>query len=263
MIRTAVILAAGRGSRLDPGGQAHEFSKPLMKVGGKTLLERTVIACRRSGAERILVVTGFRMERVVAEVERLDGGDLQAIFNPDWAKSNGLSLLACQPFVEQSFALMMADHIFEHTILGDLMARQLPQGSVVLAVDRKVDKVFDLDDATKVRILDDRIADISKTLVEYNAIDCGLFACTPAIFVALREVLARTGDCSLSEGMHIIGRQGRFLPFDIGDRWWQDVDTPAMLEAAHALLDVHDKGQIASPPVAARVDARHETSHAR
>ena len=237
MIRTAIILAAGRGSRLDPGGTVSDFSKPLMVVAGESLLSRTVDACRQAGANRILIVTGFRAELVRREILRLDRGDLREVYNPDWQRSNGLSLLACRPVVDEDFALMMSDHVFDTSILADLMARPVPAGSVVLAVDRQIDSVFDLADATKVVIRDERIVEISKQLDDYNAVDCGLFACSPAIFEALAAVRDERGDCSLSDGMRQIGEAGRFLAFDIGARWWQDVDTPDMLEQASRLLD--------------------------
>lgn len=236
MIRTAIILAAGRGSRLDPGGNVTDFSKPLMEVGGATLLHRTVDACRQAGARRVIVVTGFRAELVRMEVRRLDQGDLEEVYNPHWQKSNGVSLLACESLVSEDFALMMSDHIFETSILADLMNRRMRPGSVMLAVDRAISSVFDIDDATKVVIRDGRITQIAKQLATYNAIDCGLFACSPAIFTVLRAVFDETGDCSLSDGMRRIGERGAFLPFDIGDRWWQDVDTPDMLAHALSLL---------------------------
>lgn len=237
MTDTAVILAAGRGSRLAPSGCSETYSKPLIQVAGTTLLERTITSCRRAGVERILVVTGFRADRVAAEAESISRGDVEVVHNERWQQANGLSLLACRALVGGPFALMMSDHLFDPSILADLVALQLPEGSVTLAVDRKIEAVFDLDDATKVHIEDGRIRRISKTLERYNAVDCGLFACTPAIFEALARVDAERGDCSLSDGMKQIADRGRFLPFDIGGRWWQDVDTPEMLEAALAGLE--------------------------
>jgi len=243
--RAAVILAAGLGSRLAVvGGGREEYSKPLMTVGGQTLLERTVGCCRAAGIERILVVTGFRAELVEAEVKRLDRGDLEAVRNPEWQKANGLSLWVCRALLREPFALMMSDHLFDPTILADMAAAQAPEGSVTLAVDSKVDSIFDLDDATKVQVEGGRIVAIGKQLERYNAIDCGLFLCTPAIFEALEEArAANKGDCSLSQGMQIIGSRGRFLPFDIGARWWQDVDTPEMLAHATAMLAQIEMGR--------------------
>ena len=237
MARTAIILAAGRGSRLDPSGGREDFSKPLIEVGGQTLLERTVDSCRLAGAQRILVVTGYRSDLVAGEARRIDRGDIETVYNPDWTKANGLSLYCCRDRVAEDFALMMSDHIFDPTILGDLMALDAPAGSVTLAIDCQIDRVFDLDDATKVRIENNRIVAISKKLEHYNAVDCGLFWCTTAIFDALHQVVSARGDCQLSEGMAIIGQRGLFLPFDIGNRWWQDVDTPHMLANAVAMLD--------------------------
>jgi len=232
MAEIAVILAAGRGTRLAGDGDAESYAKPLMVVGGKSMLERCVAGCRAGGARRIIVVTGFRHALIEAEVARLDRGDLETVFNPAWTGSNGMSVWACRDHVAAPFALMMSDHVFDPSILRDLLALDPPPGSVTLAVDRKIAEVFDLDDATKVRIEGDRIVEIHKALASYNAVDCGLFLCTPAVFPALGEVVARKGDTTLSEGLEIIGARGQFLPFDIGDRWWQDVDTPEMLDQA-------------------------------
>ncbi len=239
MIKTAIILAAGRGSRLAPSGDSEGFSKPLIKLGEISLLERTVEACRAAGVERVVVVTGYRAEAVAAEAERLSRGasiDIDVVFNKDWQKSNGLSLLVCREHVDGNFTLMMSDHVFETSILSDLVRLDLPPASVTLAVDSKIEAVFDLDDATKVVVNDGRIVEISKQLPSYNAIDCGLFACTPAIFEGLAEAAKETGDCSLSQGMAAVARGGGFFPFDIGGRWWQDVDTPEMMEAALSTL---------------------------
>ena len=252
MTSTAVILAAGLGSRLAGGGESEEYSKPLMQVAGKTLLERTVVGCRAAGMTRILVVTGFRAPRVEDEVARIDGGrgDLETVHNPAFARQNGLSLLVCRAALASapSFALMMADHVFEPGILADLVAAPLPEGAVRLAVDRKIDRVYDLDDATKVWIETgaaaagapslERIARIGKHLDPFNAVDVGLFHCRPAIFEALDQASAEGGgDCSLSQGMQRIGQRGLFLPFDIGERLWQDVDTPEMLGQAVRLVE--------------------------
>ena len=145
-ITTAVILAAGRGSRLDDDATP-AFSKPLVRLDGQTLLERTITSCRAAGMQRIFVVTGFRAGLVEAEIRRYDRGDIETIYNPEWERSNGLSLYACQTVVDDDFTLMMADHLFDPSILADLAKLQLPARTAVLAVDYKVSQVFDLDDA--------------------------------------------------------------------------------------------------------------------
>ena len=252
---TAVILAAGRGSRLDPdfhegtagAGGNIEYSKPLLRLGDQTLLQRTVGCCRRAGIDNIVVVTGFRADGVEADIKRYnDDGAICTVYNSDWKLKNGVSVLASRERVTGDFALMMADHLFDHTILTDLSALELKPGTAVLAIDRKIDEVFDLDDATKVQLEGPvgpmrqspgpRIGAIGKQLTQYNAIDCGLFVCTPEVFAALEQARV-DGDCSLSDGMATLARSGGFLAFDIGPRRWQDVDTPEMFEQALRLLE--------------------------
>src|SRR5215213_5942991 len=55
---TAVILAAGRGTRLGPR------CKPLVVVGGVTLLERAEATARAAGIRRIVVVVPSRNGQV-------------------------------------------------------------------------------------------------------------------------------------------------------------------------------------------------------
>ncbi|MEV0266919.1 phosphocholine cytidylyltransferase family protein [Streptomyces sp. NPDC050617] len=56
----AVILAAGRGSRLAPF--TDDRPKCLIEVDGRTLLDRQVTALRRAGARSVGVITGWRAE---------------------------------------------------------------------------------------------------------------------------------------------------------------------------------------------------------
>ena len=54
----AVILAAGRGSRL--GHLGSDRPKCLVQLEGRPLIERQIAALRRGGADEIAVVRGYR-----------------------------------------------------------------------------------------------------------------------------------------------------------------------------------------------------------
>ena len=125
----------------------------------------------------------------------------------------------------------MGDHLFESSILDQLMA-QADFARLNLAIDRKIDSIFDLDDAMKVQTRDDNlIGAIGKKLENYNAIDTGIFLCPEIVFDYLRRAL-NGGDCSLADGVRLMAADGKALAVDIGDAWWQDVDTPEMLQRA-------------------------------
>ncbi len=100
-----------------------------------------------------------------------------------------------------------------------------------------MDRVFDLDDATKVKCEADHIVDIGKDLARYDALDTGMFLCSPALFDRL-ESAKRDGSCSLSDGMRQLAREQKLRAFDIDDAHWQDVDSPEALAHAESIFDV-------------------------
>src|SRR5260370_30060213 len=123
----------------------------------------------------------------------------------------------------------MADHVFEPERACSLLRQPLDGNEVILAVDRNIEGIFDLDDATKVKVDKDRIVEIGKALRQYNALDTGMFLCSPALFSWL-EMAAVDGNCSLSDGLRLMAANRKFKAFDIGDAHWQVVDTPAALD---------------------------------
>ncbi len=229
-VEEAVILAAGMGSRLESG----EVPKPLVEIGGKRLIERTIGNLALAGIKRAIVVVGYQREELTAGLSTVsvDGIELETVVNDEWREPNGLSLYVAKDAVRgESFVLTMADHLFDHTIITDLIANGTPEQGVCLAVDKDVESVFDLDDATKVLVEDGLIRRIGKELTEYNAIDTGLFLCSRGIFSSLEEAF-EAGGKSLSHGMKILGGRDRLACMPVNGRYWQDVDDEAMFEKA-------------------------------
>jgi NDP-sugar pyrophosphorylase family protein len=77
-----VILAAGMAKRLRP--LTDTKPKCLLKVGVRTLLERTVDAMRQAGIQEFLVVTGYR-------------GEMIRDFLGEYSSRSSLSSLPSQP----------------------------------------------------------------------------------------------------------------------------------------------------------------------
>ena len=234
MIDEAVVLMAGAGSRLRAGG--HEVPKPLVPLLGRPLVSYTLDMLARAGIKTVHLVVGFEREALMPEVERLapPGITLRFIENRDWQKQNGISVLAAAKHVRAPFLLTMADHLFDQAIV-DLMLRAPRPDGINLAIDRKLNAIFDLGDAMKVQTRGDRIVAIGKNLSHHDAIDTGMFVCAENIFDYL-ERAKRNGDCSLADGVRAMTEARQARVTDIGDAWWQDVDTPEMLAAAQERL---------------------------
>lgn len=221
---------AGTGSRLR--GSAETIAKPLISIAGRPLITYAIEAFDKAGVRTIHAVVGPKGEELAAAVTPLvpPHMEFRAISNPNWQKQNGVSVLAAEGKIRAPFFLAMGDHLFQPSILDQLLA-DADLEKLNLAIDRKIDSIFDLDDAMKVRTEDNRIVAIGKKLEDYNAIDTGIFVCPESIFEYLRRVL-KDGDCSLADGVRLMAEEGQALAVDIGEAWWQDVDTPEMLTRA-------------------------------
>ena len=223
-----VILAAGVGSRLQPKVRA----KPLVRVAGMTLLERSIVASHAAGFDDVVVITGHEHERVAREtleVSRRRGLRVAVVHNTRYREGNGLSVLAAKDIVgDAPFGLVMADHVFASALLRRLRATSVPPGEVVVAVDRSLGRAAGVDpaDAMKVRLTGDRVEAIGKLLPAYDAFDVGAFVCGAAMLDAVEEVAA-SGDTAFAGAVQLLAGRGkaRALPLK-ADEWWFDVDTP-------------------------------------
>lgn len=230
----ALIIAAGYGSRL----REISDSKPLTPVSGVPLLELGVRQAVAAGVSRVVVVTGHQ----AIEIEKFLPGLSARVGVPviservtHWSTPNGHSVIAGAAKISGDYLLMMADHVFEGSILTRLAQEGTKSRGVTLAIDRRTDNpLVDPEDATWVKTdRDGRIEAIGKTIADYDAVDCGAFLATPELADAIRAAIAEGKAGSLSEGMQRLADAGRAATMDIGDAWWLDVDDAR----AHALAE--------------------------
>lgn len=235
MVKKAVIIAAGMGSRLN--GSGGNLPKPLVPVAGVGLLKRTLLSARRAGIGEFVVVVGYRGEEVRQAISEDPQVDVRIdwVENPEWGRGNGISVLKARDYVDGPFLLMMADHLFEPQVIARLRLLPVAGGEAVLGVDDRLDRVHDMEDATKVFLEGDRILRIGKDLEDYNAVDTGIFLCTPALFDGIERSVA-DGDDSLSGGVRVLAAEGNMRAAGIGGLFWLDVDTPAARRYAEDAL---------------------------
>src|ERR1700684_3752266 len=100
----AVILAAGRGSRL--GHLGDDRPKCLVELEGKPLIERQIAALRRGGVDEIGVVRGYRADMI-------DFPGLTYFANERWAETNMvMSLAAAAPWLRSGPVIVSYADIF-------------------------------------------------------------------------------------------------------------------------------------------------------
>ena len=189
-ITDAVVLMAGTGSRLRASGEM--LPKPLVPIFGRPLISYIIDGLLNAGVRNLHAVVGSNADLLVAALRPLIPSEmrLNPIPNPDWQKQNGLSVLCAAGIAKAPFFLTMGDHLFDPSLLAQV-AEQAEPGELNLAVDRKIDAIFDLDDAMKVQTTGDRVSAIGKTLATYDAIDTGVFLCPNDLFDYLRRARRR------------------------------------------------------------------------
>ena len=233
-IANCLIIAAGMGSRMQSN-----ILKPLMEVDGVTLIEHVIQTNKSAGVENFYVVSGYRGDELRAYLDRQQSRldvNIHHVINQDYLRGNGLSVVAAKQQLKDPFILTMSDHLYEASVVSDLLKCEGPDVHLTLAVDSNVeDSQIDLDDVTRVLQKNGFIHSIGKGLPEFNCFDTGVFYCHPELFQAIEECVATTGDESLSGGVRLLAEKRQARVMDIGNRFWCDVDNQAELEQAHQL----------------------------
>src|SRR5262249_6904885 len=107
MIRTAIILAAGYGSRIG----LYEKPKGFLNIAGRPLIEYSIQSLLMYGIEKIVIGTGFKSEFY----ERLARRYPQIIVrkNEHFLTSGSLTTLCClQDLIEEDFLLLESDLLY-------------------------------------------------------------------------------------------------------------------------------------------------------
>ena len=221
----AVLLAAGEGKRLWPH---FKRPKPLVRLFGLPLIERNILSLRECGINDFIIVTGCYADEIQ---EHLGNGaklgvNIKYLYNPDWKLGNGLSAYTFHKEYQQDekFILLMSDHIFELDLFKSFIAgaREIKEDELLLAADRRLENVYDLDECTRIKAQENLAVKLGKGLEDFNAVDCGLFIGTGALLEALSKSIAG-GAYALTDAVNLMAEHGKVKLHFINNNW-VDVD---------------------------------------
>lgn len=154
----AVILAAGRGGRLQPA--IGNRPKCLARVGSRTLLERQIEALQHSSISRIAVVAGY----CVDDVRRACPRGVEIVQNARYASTNSLySLWLARDLLVDGFLVLNCDVLFHPQMLEDLLTSKYEDA--VLVASRNDAGPYG-EEEMKVRVRRGLVSAMSKTLAE-------------------------------------------------------------------------------------------------
>ena len=133
----AIILAAGRGSRLQQTAD-QQRPKCLLTFGGRSLLERHLRLLEAAGVREIVLALGFRHELIEAELTRIGRGSrLEIVLNPRYELGSMLTVhCAAEPLGRGGDVLLMdADVLYHQRIMAALTAGPGPVNRLLIDRD--------------------------------------------------------------------------------------------------------------------------------
>jgi len=240
-VRTAVVLAAGEGTRLRP--LTENRPKPMLSAGNRPILEHVLDALIEAGIERLVLVVGYRRTRV------------QEHFGPDY-RDVPIEYVIQEKQLGSGHALLEArDATTGPTVVvnGD---RVIDSGSVEQVIETfesgggtPVMGVIERDDAHRyggVRLADGEIT----RLVEkpdpgaFRLINAGIYAFGDAIFDEIAATPREGGELALTDTIGRLMAEDRVGGVKIQGIW---VDATYPWDLLEVTSEVLATGRVSEP----------------
>ena len=157
----AILLAAGEGSRM--GKLTQNIPKPLVKVNGKSIIERQLSILKQNKILDVIIITGPHNEKFNFE-------KIRYIRDENFLEHDQLgSLMSAKKEIDGDVIILFADIIFEDIILSKILESK---SDISIAVDMnwassyssRTDTSFD--EADKVRFEQGNVSRIFKTMTD-------------------------------------------------------------------------------------------------
>lgn len=231
----AIILSAGQGRRLLPHTQNQP--KCMVEVApGITMLDWQLRQLDAAGIHDIVIVTGFRAEKIEAHIRAYPHMRIKTQYNPFFELADNLgSVWLTMGDMDRDFILINGDTMFTSHVARQLSER--PEAAITLTIARK--QGYD-DDDMKVVEHQGRVRAIGKQLEgdDVNAESIGMIRFT----TAGAALFARAVDTAMREEiglrqyylavLHDLAAGDVVGVHEIDQSSWCEIDFPDDLEAA-------------------------------
>ncbi len=140
MIRTAMIMAAGMGTRF--GQYTELIPKGFVKVGGIPMIVRSIDTLLSCDIERIVIGIGYKQE--VYEELKTDYPMLETCFSPRYAETNSMYTLynTREILGNDDFLLLESDLIFEKQAIMSLLECPAADAMLITPVTKFQDQYY-------------------------------------------------------------------------------------------------------------------------
>jgi dTDP-glucose pyrophosphorylase len=232
-IRRAVVLAAGRGTRM--GAITAETPKAMLPVRGRPMLEHVLDALAAAGVERFLLVVGYHREMIQQHFERwrlpvefrvqdpVNGTGSATALAQEFAGNEPFLLtfgdILCEPASYTCCAEVMANHPATVAVLGVKETDDPWQAAAVYTEDGKITEVIEKP---------------PKGTSTTRWASAGLYSMQPLIFEYLARVQPSVrGEYELTSIFDMMLADRLELRIAAVEGAWRDVGRPEDLDAVN------------------------------
>lgn len=234
--RTAVILAAGRGTRL--AGEVRDYPKGFLCVGEQPIVEESIHRLAAAGINDVLIVTGHCASHYEA-LARRQAGLVRTVHNPRYAESGSMYSLYCaRESVGGPFLLLESDLVYEPRALQVLLDLPVADAILLSGPTGAGDEVY-------VEVEGGRLKAMSKRRAELGAPPAGelvgISRISPVLYALMCRIAGRAFETSLrydyeTDCLVAAGRERDIACPVVPDLVWGEIDDPAHLARVRTLV---------------------------
>lgn len=227
MIKQAIILAAGRGTRMSASGAGERpIPKPLLDLGGRPMIEPKIRGLVENGAE-VCVVINSDCEDLFRS--KLGGYGINYCYQQK-PLGTANSAYSAKGFVtDDLFIVMMGDDLVDYDF-GKMLALDSPAVFGYRAGDVTGYGALDVNERGEVTRI------IEKQRSGPGVVNTGVYAMPKAFFDHYGEIVpGPNGEENLTDTPELLSKYGIRFRFEALDRW-VGINTPAELDRANVLL---------------------------
>jgi glucose-1-phosphate thymidylyltransferase len=239
MVHTAVVLAAGEGMRLRP--LTRNRPKPMLPAANRPILEYVLDALIEAGAEDIVMVVGYKHDRVQNHFGPTYRGVPITYARQEKQLGTGHALLQAREHVDEPMLVVNGDCLIESGLIEDVCATfdagdGEPTLSVLSGPDARQYGAVVLRDGFVEEIIEKPKTD------DYRLINAGIYAFDTDIFAAIDDTPRQEGELSLTDTLAQELESGTIRGVETSGLWvdatypW-DLLTVAREVLAHDLTD--------------------------
>jgi len=223
MVTTAVIPVAGRGKRLKP--LTDKIPKCMLKIcKDKTILDHQLENLRRYGVDEIVVVTGYKQERVNTSFQ------VKKIVNERYdVTETTYSIFLAKDFLMGDVIIMDGDLIFNEKLLEMLLSSK--SNSVLIDFSKRF-----CEEDMKVTIRDGFISDSSKDIEDQDGVWVGAAKISSFSLPEFKEVISNEKLWRCWWNVIINSMNTQFKAVGSQGYEWIEIDTKEDLEEACRLI---------------------------